>query len=172
MAPRPSPQAAQFAERVRHTGPFDAGTPVPPAPALLVARRHRATLSGAIHALELALAAPAADPEWRESVSIRLHSLRLAFTEHIVLTEGSDGLYAELLDHAPRLARTVYLLTREHTAIAATLSHLQCGLGSSELSIEELRDWAGDLLRELARHRQRGADLVYEAYETDIGGET
>ncbi|WP_422771495.1 hypothetical protein ACN28C_33630 [Plantactinospora sp. WMMC1484] len=31
---------------------------------------------------------------------------------------------------------------------------------------------ATDLLRELFRHRQRGADLVYEAYQPDIGGET
>jgi hypothetical protein len=172
MAPGPSPQAAPFAERVRHTGPFDAGAPVAPAPALIVARCHRTTLFGAIHSFELALAAPAADPDWRESVSIRLHALRVAFTDHIVLTEGSEGLYAELLDHAPRLARTVYLLTREHTAIAATMSHLQCRIDSLEVSIEELRDWSSDLLRELARNRQRGADLVYEAYETDIGGET
>jgi hypothetical protein len=39
-------------------------------------------------------------------------------------------------------------------------------------ALRELRTWASDLLRELSRHRQRGADLVYEAYETDIGGET
>jgi hypothetical protein len=172
MAPGPSPQATPFAERVRHPGPFDGGLPVTPPPALLVARRHRTTLLRAIHSFDLALLVPAADPDWRESVSTRLHALRVAFTEHIMLTEGSDGLYAELLDHAPRLARTVYLLTREHTAIAATMSHLQCCIDSPELSIEELRDWASGLIRELARHRQRGADLVYEAYVTDIGGET
>jgi hypothetical protein len=28
------------------------------------------------------------------------------------------------------------------------------------------------LLGLLVRHRQRGSDLVYEAYELDIGGET
>jgi hypothetical protein len=38
--------------------------------------------------------------------------------------------------------------------------------------VELARGWASDLLRELSRHRQRGADLVYEAYATDIGGET
>ena len=91
-----------------------------------------------------------------------------------MVTEGpEDGLYAELLDHAPRLARQVQVLIREHAAIAATMSALQrrdrhCrtyGWRSSARGPVEL-------LRELSRHRQRGADLVYEAYETDIGGET
>jgi hypothetical protein len=28
-----------------------------------------------------------------------------------------------------------------------------------------------DVLVEIARHRQQGADLVYDAYHVDIGGE-
>jgi hypothetical protein len=35
---------------------------------------------------------------------------------------------------------------------------------------QALRDGLTDLLAELVRHRQRGADLVYEAYSVDIGG--
>ncbi len=38
--------------------------------------------------------------------------------------------------------------------------------------VDEIRRCGGELLRALSRHRQRGADLVYDAYETDIGGET
>lgn len=170
MVPGPSQQTAAFAERLRHPSP--PGSSEAPAGALRVARRHRATLLGAIHSFELALVAPAASPDWRESVNVHLHALRGAFTEHILLTEGTDGLYAELLDDAPRLARSVWLLNREHTAIAASISALQRRIDSPELSIEELRDRASVLLRELSRHRQRGADLLYEAYETDIGGET
>lgn len=139
---------------------------------LQVARRHRAALLRSIQLFEQALAAPGADPGWRERVSSRLHSLRGAFAEHIVVTEGTDGLYRELLDHAPRLARRVHVLIREHTALAATLGALQHQAGLPEATAEELRGWASDLLRELSRHRQRGADLVYEAYHTDIGGET
>jgi hypothetical protein len=37
---------------------------------------------------------------------------------------------------------------------------------------DDMRGWGSNLLRDLSRHRQRGADLVYEAYATDIGGET
>lgn len=142
------------------------------ATSLAIARRHRATLLESIHGFEQALAAPAGDPGWLPRVSSRLHALRGAFAEHIVVTEGADGLYAELLDHSPRLARAVRVLVHEHAAVAAALGALQRRVDSLETTVDDLRAWASDLLRDLSRHRQRGADLVYEAFETDIGGET
>jgi hypothetical protein len=33
-----------------------------------------------------------------------------------------------------------------------------------------VRDDAMSLLTAVARHRQRGADLIYEAYQVDVGG--
>lgn len=139
---------------------------------LLVARRHRATLLHSIQSFEQALAAPAGDPAWRDRVAGKLRGLSSAFAEHVMVTEGADGLYAEVLDHAPRLARRVHVLIREHAAVEATLSALEHRAAQPETTNEQLRSWSGDLLRELSRHRQRGADLVYEAYHTDIGGET
>ena len=89
------------------------------------------------------------------------------------MTEGRGGLYAELLEHSPRLARQAQMLTREHAAIAATMSALQRPADlPGRTGRRTSAGAASDLLRELSRHRQRGADLVYEAYETDIGGET
>jgi hypothetical protein len=38
--------------------------------------------------------------------------------------------------------------------------------------VDRVRDLGTALLGRLVRHRQRGADLVFEAYEFDIGGET
>jgi hypothetical protein len=148
------------------------GATGPEVAALRAARRHRAALLGEIHFLEQALAAPAREPGWRHRVGDRLGGLRGAFVEHMVLTEGPEGLYAELLDHAPRLARGVHVLIREHAAVEATMSALQRRVDLPEITVSELRNWTTDLLRELSRHRQRGADLVYEAYQTDIGGET
>jgi hypothetical protein len=142
------------------------------AASLAVARRHRVALLHRIQSFERAVAAPAGDPGWRPRVSSRLHGLRGAFGEHIVVTEGPEGLYAELLDHAPRLARCVHVLVREHAALANAMSALQRRVDHPEPTVAELRAWSSDLLRELSRHRQRGADLVYEAYATDIGGET
>jgi len=38
--------------------------------------------------------------------------------------------------------------------------------------VDAIRAHGTALLARLARHRQRGADLIHEAYEVDIGGET
>jgi hypothetical protein len=38
--------------------------------------------------------------------------------------------------------------------------------------VDKIRDLGTLLLGVLVRHRQRGSDLVYEAYELDLGGET
>lgn len=144
----------------------------PDEPALAAARRQRAELLQSIHEFERALAVPAGDPSWHERVSARLAALRHAVTEHVVVTEGPDGLYSELLDHAPRLCRSVNILIREHAAIVAAVDTLAARVRDPAVTVELVRSWASDLLRELSRHRQRGADLVYEAYATDIGGET
>jgi len=139
---------------------------------LAAARRHRVELLGTIHAFERAIAVPSAEPDWRHHVARRLGRLRQAFTDHVEVTEGSDGLYAELLTAAPRLARAVGVLVREHVIVVRTLDTFAQRLDDPSIEVERFRGWASDLLRELSRHRQRGADLVYEAYATDIGGET
>jgi hypothetical protein len=140
---------------------------------LQVARRHRAALLRDIQKFEQAIASPSGEPGWPERVSTRLRALRAAFAEHIVVTEGEDGLYAELLEHAPRLSRRVEVLTREHAAIAMALSALQRRADvAAGTQVDELRAGGSEVLRALSRHRQRGADLVYDAYATDIGGET
>jgi hypothetical protein len=112
------------------------------------------------------------DPGWRSQVDERLNRLRRAFAEHVGVTEGPGGLYHELLDHAPRLARGVDDLVRDHAALQASIDHLRRRVASADPEMDQLQAWADELLRELLAHRQRGADLVYEAYGTDIGGET
>ncbi|PZM96465.1 MAG: hypothetical protein DIU79_05015 [Actinobacteria bacterium] len=171
-------QAAVFVERVRHPEPGRSVVPpvaVPRARASRDTADHRAnqaSLSGATGALSQALAAPAVNRNWRATVSTQLHALRMAFDEHIVLTEGSDGLYAELVGVAPRLARTVQRLARDHTALAAHMALFQSILDSREFNIDQLRECGAELVRELKLHWQHGADLIYEAYATDLGGET
>jgi hypothetical protein len=137
---------------------------------LSTARRHRAELLDIMHAVERALAAPAAEPGWRPAVTARLGALQSAFAEHVRVTEGADGLYAELLEHAPRLAYRVRGLVREHATLALGIDAVCGRVGNA--APDDMRGWGSNLLRDLSRHRQRGADLVYEAYATDIGGET
>jgi hypothetical protein len=136
------------------------------------ARRQRAELLQAIQRFEVAVAAPAGDPSWRERVEQRLVALRDRLAEHIVITEGPDGLYAGLLTDAPRLTRPVASLTADHADLLTRVDALARRVRQPGWPVGAVRDGAGELLSRLSRHRQWGADLVYEAYATDIGGET
>lgn len=154
-------------------------TTVTDRPAYHAARRRRAELRQAIHDFEQAVTAPAGDPAWRDRVRQRLAALRAQLAEHVVVTEGPDGLYAELLEHAPRLDRPVAGLVAEHRTLQVRADSLDRTLRRPGRAaerpgreVERVRQHAGELLAALSRHRQRGADLVYEAYATDIGGET
>lgn len=141
-------------------------------PAYHAARRRRAELMQAIQSFERAVTAPAGRPAWREQVRLRLAALREQLAEHVVVTEGPDGLYAELLEHAPRLDRPVAGLVADHRALQVRVDSLARWLLRPGREVDRIRQRAGELLVALSRHRQRGADLVYEAYATDIGGET
>jgi len=153
------------------TGPIQqpstvAATARPPA-----ARQARPSFLGEVHALARALAAPAGEPRWRERLILHLGPVGQGFAEHVRVTEGPTGLYAALLHEAPRLDRGVRLLTGEHTAIVAAIAALQQVVALPAVPAEELRDRVGRLLEALDRHRQRGADLLWEAYQADLGGE-
>jgi hypothetical protein len=124
-----------------------------------------------MNSFQHAVAGAPQDPTWRDDFGERLIGLYRAFAEHVGLTEGPDGLYHELIDHAPRLAPGVHGLVRDHQHLLAAMEGLRAQVAAGP-DMDELRDWAGKLLDELYRHRQRGADLVYEAYDTDLGGET
>lgn len=144
---------------------------------LEVARKRRAELRDSMFVLEHALAAPAPGRmgDWAHLVGASLHQLRADFHEHIEATEGPDGLYQDILSSAPRLANAVGRLLREHadicTALDALALHAQ-NLRGDAFGVCGMREIATNLLGQLVRHRQRGADLVFEAYQTDIGGET
>lgn len=145
-------------------------------PGLASLRLHRAELLESMRALEQALAAPAAGraSAWAERVSVALVELEADFREHVELTEGPDGFYRGVLATAPRLSSSVTGLIAEHAQIKDIVENLLTSASgrSGGGDVDGIRDTATALLARLSRHRQRGADLVYEAYETDIGGET
>ena len=138
-------------------------------------RRQRAELRGSMSALELALAGPAPSGQvrWAERVHVALVELSADFREHVDLTEGQEGLYVDILVTAPRLSGAVARLTREHVQISDLVDDLVARTSPAEgEDVDEVRGRGTSLLGLLASHRQRGSDLVYEAYEFDVGGET
>lgn len=139
-------------------------------------RRHRSELRESMSALEAAMAAPAVSDtrRWAERVHVATVELAGDFREHVGITEAPDGLYREVLDTSPRLSGAVAALTHEHVLIRGQLDGLLTRVSSPDAvdDVDRVRDLGTALLGRLVRHRQRGADLVFEAYEFDIGGET
>ena len=139
-------------------------------------RRHRAELLDSLRAVEQALAAPAVgDPAaWAERVSVAFIELEADFGEHVDMTEGPDGLYRAVLSSAPRLSNRVNTLTADHirirTAIAALVTATSGPIVDGD--VDRIREAGTGLIAQLSQHRQRGADMVFEAHQTDIGGET
>ncbi|MCW2735429.1 hemerythrin domain-containing protein [Nocardioides sp.] len=139
-------------------------------------RRHRAELRESMGALEDALAAPATSEHsrWTQRVEAALVEVAGDFRTHIHMTEGPSGLYLELLKTSPRLAGAVDGLTRDHLLIGGQIDTLLARVAGPDViaDVDDVRGSGTALLGRLVRHRQRGADLVFEAYEFDIGGET
>ena len=139
-------------------------------------RRHRAELRESMSALEDALAAPATADRARWSGRVHAALLELAgdLREHVDLTEGPTGLYRDVLTTAPRLAGAVASLTQEHELIGDQVDKLLGRVPADDVGKdpEKIRRRGTLLLGRLVRHRQRGSDLLFEAYEFDIGGET
>jgi len=128
-------------------------------------------LLGGIQRMEHAIRTPVGDPAWQPGVTRAVAQLKAAFAEHVDRTEGPAGLYAGVLDDAPRLARGVSGLVDDHETVRSVLDELEGRLHRAH-DHEAVRRHVARLIREVWQHRQRAADLLYEAYDTDLGGET
>lgn len=137
-------------------------------------RAHRAELRGAVRRVEDALAAPIArGGTWRTRVAVALAELSRDFEDHISLTERRGGLYDSVQAAEPRLSRAAARLVAEHAGLQRTIDACLTAFteGPDDTDLSELRERATALIGQLVRHRQRGGDLVYEAYDVDIGGQ-
>jgi hypothetical protein len=141
-------------------------------------RSRRAGLRSAIGTLERALAAPAPHrvDEWRSGVREALTSLHEVWTRHIVETEAPGAFLDELVDEAPRLATPAARLRREHNEVLGVITRAEKMLDQvlldddHDVYVDALRADLTEMLCALAHHRQRGADLIFAAYDVDIGG--
>jgi hypothetical protein len=144
-----------------------------PTPALEAAARRRRELREALVAFEGALSSPRRDVEtWRRAVVERLDGLQSAFAEHVLETEQPGGLYDEMALLAPHVSPRARRLREEHPRVSAALDEakgrLEAGL-PADADVDAIRDDLQRLMGRIVRHRQGGADLVWEAYAVDIG---
>ena len=143
--------------------------------ALDQARGRRLDLGTAADTFENKLARPGSDPRWITGVADAMQGLREAFEAHCTEVEADDGLLPELLAEAPRLAGKITRIENEHITIRADLDRVaglveSCNGACDDDDVDSIRHAALDVLRAISVHRQKGADLVWEAYSVDIGG--
>jgi hypothetical protein len=144
-----------------------------PTPALEAAARRRRELREALVAFEDALASPVRDRvTWQAEVADALDALGQAFEDHVAATEAPGGLYDEMRDTSPHLGTKSNRLREEHPAITAALIEASARLAAppaDDADADAVRDELQRLMGRIVRHRQHGADLVWEAYAIDIG---
>jgi hypothetical protein len=140
------------------------------------ALRRRAELYDSVKAVIRALeaASPGRESEWLRRVQQALDHLRDEFHEHVETTESPEGVHAQMLHDQPRLAARIRRLSDEHVIISDrvdAVTALAAGDDPADVGerISRIRDAATEVVAMITRHRQRSADVVYEAYNTDIG---
>jgi hemerythrin-like domain-containing protein len=138
-------------------------------------RLRRETLHQALVGLEDALATPIGDAaHWRLRVAMAVDHAANRIDDHIRQTEAPTGLLQRVIQEEPRLSCRAERLRVEHGDIRRSVEQLQRTL--NRLDEAEVQDRGGairtealELMGQLVRHRQRGADLIYEAYQVDLG---
>jgi hypothetical protein len=136
----------------------------------------RVELGDAIDRLERVLAVAKGQNVISDEIRDLLDQVKADLAVHRALAEGRHGLHLDIVRSSPRHAHAVHRLNAEHRLLAARANEL-CVHAASRVfdggvAMEQLRTCAQALIREIARHRQREADLVHEAYDLDLGGET
>jgi hypothetical protein len=141
--------------------------------ALQRSRLHRRGVRRASIDLDEALARPVtkeAGP-WLDDAAVHIRTLAGAFRHHVEQSEGPDGLLPQIVRAEPRLVPAVEAVKREHRGLLDRLARLEAVAGRSPAADEQaIRADSLRLLHDLAAHRQRGADLIYEAYFVDVEG--
>lgn len=136
------------------------------------ARTRRHSLKDAMTELESVVSSPAGADGWVDAVGAAMTELGLALKEHVDVTEGHEGLLDEILVNAPRFAAEVALIKAEHEELEDALERafltLEGTMTVGSKDPEPIRRRVMTVLGRLSLHRQRGADLVYEAYNVDI----
>lgn len=131
----------------------------------------RRGLRSAAAALEAAALGPTEDAQaWAKAVLPALGDVRRAWVHHTEFTESADGLFAEIIEQAPRLMHAVRNLEAEHDTVLAAIG--DCENATLDATRGSGTDAAAtcvtELLAAIVRHRDRGAQLVYDAYTVDV----
>ncbi|MEP7055081.1 MAG: hypothetical protein ABI912_07505 [Actinomycetota bacterium] len=135
----------------------------------------RAQLRAAMNGVEAALSSALAGRvvEWAAELEPAMMRLRDSVNRHITVTEGPGGLFEQIQTDSARLSGAVQRLHSEHERFQVEIDEMLAKLAeepADPVAMGALREQITSLLGRIVRHRQRGADLINEAYQVDIGG--
>jgi hypothetical protein len=123
----------------------------------------------AIVRLERITVLPHSAPQWRESVGLGLSQLRDALAATAPHRDTAAArCYAELCRDAPRLVCVLRRLDSERDRLISEAERL------SDLAVvypSLLHPLVAQLLTDVRAHHGHIAELLYQAYTVDIGGE-
>ena len=144
-------------------------------PALEAARARRKNLHLAIIETEAAIQAPGRSDQWVDRLAREIDELSAAFEEHAATVEAPDGIIARVVEDAPRLDGLGKRLVEDHTTLRLGLADAKAAIEAIPTDpesddVDDLREQMMELLSQFTRHRHRGSDFVWEAYDVDIGG--
>jgi hypothetical protein len=137
--------------------------------------QQRAQLRAAVDGVEAVLssALTGRTSKWSAEITPAMSRLRDSINHHVTVTEGPGGLFEQIQTDSPRLSGAVQRLHVEHEQFQAEVDDVLTTLSESPddpVAMGALREQITLLIGRIVRHRQKGADLIYDAYEVDIGG--
>jgi hypothetical protein len=131
--------------------------------------RRRQRLYDAMRQLESAAARASRQDDWAQRIHEASQELGNALVDHVEQTEGSGDFLDDVVDQAPRLENDVDLLRKEHRGLLSECERLMSMTAATRTDVAEIRRAVLIVLGRLVEHRQRGAELLYDAYTIDLG---
>jgi len=130
----------------------------------------RQDLYNAMQGLEASAARATGHDNWAEEVLEALTVLESALQRHVAEIEGAQGkgLFDEVIDQAPHLEPDVDRLRVEHGDLVTGCRNALEAASAAEVNAGEVRRKVLIILGRLAIHRQRGAELLFDAYNVDL----
>jgi len=140
--------------------------------ALAAVQERRDDFYEAVLGLERAMAEAAGDDAagWAARAGTAALDLRAVLRHHITETEAAGSFYSDITENFPNLAHQAARLQAEHGPLRDGVDQLIETLSTvtDDAGVDRARTEALDLLRALLGHRHRGAELVFDAYNTDV----
>jgi uncharacterized coiled-coil DUF342 family protein len=144
-------------------------------------RTQHVRLVFAMHRLEACLgqAAPGRESDWQDEVSNALDLLLAAMRESRECVQRDDGLIEEVMLEKPFLVKRIKNLRAEFDGLFNQASALQDQIKDAretqqkchtqQIGFADLRQRMSWLLTALRHHQAKESDLVFEAFNIDIG---